>query len=698
MSMTLTIGMRRLALGAALALLVLALPACVSAAPPTLRPIELEDVTPAGLLETRAALAFDHLQSDYFQWTNLSRVNFEPFPGDALGRCINALTLLSRVLHREAPPSLQEIVRRTQDLHNPDGYLGPRLPESRANEDTLAGHNGYFCGLCEYVRWTDDPRALASLRALAVNLFVPGREAIALYRRDSEQAAKVNWHLSGGDTGQLFLLLDGVTRTYALAPSPELKAAIETMIDRYRTLDLVAISAQTHAMLSAATGILRWYELERRPEDLAFAEFLYKQYRDLAMTETYENDNWFNRPQWTEACAVVDSFILAVNLWSTTGKAAYLEDAHLILFNGLLPGQTPEGGFGTGPCVGANGVCRTKRHGEAPFCCSMRGGEGLARAIQYGYFLEPDAVTLALYSANTARLRFPDGVCTVRQETGYPHAGTVRLEFLESQTANAKRLRFLVPSWAVADSLRLAVNGAQATPRRDGAFAEISVVPAAGTVVELAFDQASGTRPALHPNRSPGAVRHFQGPLLMGSDAADGSGPLTPLLDILDPVQGRGGEPYVFFPQAAAVSNAASVPAATDDRAALAHRFRHDMPADAVPREVEPLFAAANVDRSMVLCGLLWDRPQQVRQVVVQWPEDGAMPAADDVLVQWSAAGTIHTAPAPGIIGNGRQWVYRVTGDGDAVQLSNVVLRLRSGAGTPSRFAVPVVQVPTAAP
>jgi hypothetical protein len=100
----------------------------------------------------------------------------------------------------------------------------------------------------------------------------------------------------------------------------------------------------------------------------------------------------------------------------------------------------------------------------------------------------------------------------------------------------------------------------------------------------------------------------------------------------------------------------------------------------------------------MVLCGLLWDRPQQVRQVVVQWPEDGAMPAADDVLVQWSAAGGIHTAPAPGIIGNGRQWVYRVTGDGDAVQLSNLVLSLRSGAGTPSGFAVPVVQVPAPAP
>ena len=60
--------------------------------------------------------------------------------------------------------------------------------------------------------------------------------------------------------------------------------------------------------------MLRWHELERRPEGLAFAESLYRQYRTLAMTETYENYNWLNWPEWTEACAVIDSFILTVHL------------------------------------------------------------------------------------------------------------------------------------------------------------------------------------------------------------------------------------------------------------------------------------------------------------------------------------------------------------------------------------------------
>jgi hypothetical protein len=448
--------------------------------------ISLEDVTPDGLLKARAELSFRRLQEEYFQWPSISQVNFKPFPGDALGRCINGLTLLSRALHQPAPATLQEIMRRCPELANSDGYLGPKLPESRANEDVLAAHNGYACGLTEYALWTEDRAATESLRRVVANLFVPAREAIACYRENSDAAAQANWHLSGGDIGQLFLSLEGMTRAYALVPTPEFKATIETAIARYRKLDLVGIGAQTHAMLSASIGILRWYEFHRRPEDLALAEALYKQYRDLATTETYENYNWFNRPEHTEACAVIDAFILTVNLWRLTGKAHYLEDAHLILFNGLLPGQLRNGGFGTSPCVGpATGVCRAKEHREAPWCCTMRGGEGLARAIQYSYFLNKDSAILPFYSDNTATLRFADGICKVRQTTGYPHQAQARLEVLESQLNEEKKLRFFVPSWAVRNSLQISVNGRRIKPRVADSFAEISVRLRAGSIIEV---------------------------------------------------------------------------------------------------------------------------------------------------------------------------------------------------------------------
>jgi hypothetical protein len=682
------------------AVLILTQATLAQTAPPTpakgveagLKPIPFADHTSDGLLKARAELSFRRLQDPYFQWDNVSRVNFEAFPGDAIGRTINGLTLLSQALNQPESASLKEIMSRVPSVTNPDGYLGPKLPESRANEDTMAGHNGYTYGLAEYALWTKDPAAKDSLGRMVANLFVPARAAIAGYRETSE--AKVDWHLSGGDVGQFFTTLDGMTRAYALVPSPEFKATIETAIDRYRKLDIVGLSAQTHAMLSAATGILRWHEMHRRPEDLAFAEELYKQYRALAMTETFENYNWFNKPQWTEACGVIDSFILTVNLWRLTGRADYLEDAHLILFNGLLPGQLHNGGFGTGPCVGpATGTCRTKLHSEAAFCCSMRGGEGLARAIQYSYFQDKDTVILPFYSNGTATLRFAEGACKVRQETGYPHKGQVRLEVLESQVNKEKPWRFFVPSWAVRHSFEIRVNGKKVEPRLADSFAEIAVPLVAGTVVEVAFQQERGPRPALQAERAQGSIRYFDGPLLLGSATEKADEPLTPILDLLA-AGGRGGEPYVYFPKQKSqpVVNAGTA-AKAGNLAAGAQVFRRDRAADTLPGEVEKLFGALKHDRALAIIGFVWAKPQKVRQVILQWPESGAMPKPEEIAWSWSDAGGLQTAAQPGIIGNGRQWVYTLGTAPEGISVDHLVLAAKTAVGIPEALAVPEVEV-----
>ena len=656
--------------------------------------IAFDDLAQDGLLKARAELAFRHLQEDYFQWGSISRVNFDRYPGDAIGRCINGLTLLSRALQQPAPASLREIMRRCPELTNSDGYLGPKLPQSRANEDVLAAHNGYACGLTEYAQWTRDPAATESLRCVVANLFVPARGAIACYRDGSDAAANVNWHLSGFDIGQLFLSLDGMTRAYALVPTPEFKATIETAIERYRKLELVCINAQTHAMLSATTGILRWYEMQHRPEDLAFAEALYKQYRDLAMTETYENYNWFNRPEWTEGCAVSDSFILAVNLWRLTRRADYLEDAHLILFNGLLPGQLRNGGFGISPCVGpATGMCRTKDHTEAPFCCSMRGGEALARAIQYGYFMDQDTVVLPFYSDNTAVLRFADEDCKVRQMTGYPYRGQTRLEVIEGRMKKEKTLQLFFPSWAVRKSLEIRVNGKKFGPRLTDSLAEIAVRLDAGTVIEVAFHQEHGPRKALHADQAPGASRYFDGPLLLGSATENADEPLTPLLDLFA-TGGCGGETYVYFPTVPA-NPAANTGAARDvaNLAAKAQVFRRDTPAGRLPPEVGTLFSEFKHDRSTALCGFLWSSPQEVRQVLLQWPESAAMPKPEDVVLCWSDAGVFHDAAQPGIVGTGRQWIYILGTSSQAAVLNNLVLTLTAAAINPETSGMPEVEI-----
>ena len=203
-------------------------------------------------------------------------------------------------------------------------------------------------------------------------------------------------------------------------PSPELKQEINELIRLYRKIDHVAIKAQIHAVLFTTRGILRWYEQERNPEHLAFAEDLYRRYRHLAMTEDYENYNWFGTSESTEGCAIVDSFTVAIRLWRLTGKTEYLEDAQLILFNGLLANQK-DGDFGINNCVGPNHQLFLKDGGPAPWCCSVWGGKGLARAFQYSYFLRPDGLMVTIPGNSTVTARLPKGLLTLKQTTGYPH-------------------------------------------------------------------------------------------------------------------------------------------------------------------------------------------------------------------------------------------------------------------------------------
>src|SRR5262249_20690605 len=158
---------------------------------------------------------------------------------------------LGQSLRTGPSENLREIITRLPQLWNQDGYLGRVLPADRADEDSVAGHNGLLCGLVEYYRWSGDRKVLAWLRTVRDSLFLPLRGSIAAYRATPEGKSAADWRLSTFDIGQLFLTLDGLTRAYEVVPSPAFKGMIDAMIDRYSTLDVVRISAQTHSMLSA---------------------------------------------------------------------------------------------------------------------------------------------------------------------------------------------------------------------------------------------------------------------------------------------------------------------------------------------------------------------------------------------------------------------------------------------------------------
>jgi hypothetical protein len=291
---------------------------------------------------------------------------------------------------------------------------------------------------------------LAQIRTIVRNLALPLRGKYAAYPIDPEMRTRaaapsnpgaVDGHLSGqhgdwvvsSDTGCAFIFLDGIANAWVVlkaanAPeAPALKAVVDEAIARFAEVDLVAIKAQTHASLTATRGLLRIYAETGDAALLQAAQARYQLYRATAMTEHYANTNWFGRPDsWTEPCAIIDSFMVATQLWQHTGDAAYLEDAHLIWFNGVGRGMRANGGFGTDTCPGFGSPFVKVRSYEAYFCCTMRGGEGHARAAQYLYFTRPGELTVPFFSDSqaTVDLGTPSAPApiTLRQTTGYPYS------------------------------------------------------------------------------------------------------------------------------------------------------------------------------------------------------------------------------------------------------------------------------------
>lgn len=501
--------------------------------------LPLADTEPAGDLRRRCVLNFQRLQDAPFRFEAMIRASTaREAPGDWVGRGLLGLTLLSQVL-RVQPDSVEEIIAGLPGALNSRGYLGEILPTGCVDENQVAGHNALLRGLAEYFLWKKDPRARAILGTTVQELMLPMAPLLPQYPdRKLEKLAdgvpigltvrnEGAWVGLSTDVGVVFFTLDGLTQTHAITPSPELRGLIEAMIARYAQLEIRAMSAQTHSTLSTLRGILRWWsDVDSRPDYLALVRERYALYQAVAETEHFANYNWFDRPRWTEACAVVDSFLLALELWRVTREPAYLTAAHRVYFNALSYAQRPNGGFGCDHCVGADGRVELAPHPEifeAPWCCSMRGAEGLAVAARALAATDQEARRVAplFYFEGDATLRFADGTARVRCVSEYPSAGRVEWTVLESTLQEPVTWSCFVPPGVADEGMRLRQDGRDVGLVPDGAgFVGAAVSLKAGAHLELQFPLNVRAEAPAAASRTEGHRRFACGPLVLGLEAS----------------------------------------------------------------------------------------------------------------------------------------------------------------------------------
>jgi hypothetical protein len=331
-------------------------------------------------------LNFQRLTSNAYALENLFQSENYAWPGDWEGRALLAF-LCHYQIHQKVVPHLHQFFNAIPEKTNKALYFGKEFDGITVDEQQLSGHNWYLRGLLKYAKLFNNEFALQMAKSTVENLYLPALQWYSHYPLDRDNFIggvsgtttniQDGWKLSS-DIGCAFMCVDGLAHYYQITKDERVKAFLDTVIDFFVSVDLVKYRLQTHTTLTCLRGIFALYQTTQEKKYLKIVEEKFAFYVKNGMTLTYENFNWFGRKDtWTEPCAVVDSFILATELYNLTKEENYKTLARRIWFNGLQFCQRENGGAGPNTCVTEQQNILKISMYEAPFCCTMRYAEGL---------------------------------------------------------------------------------------------------------------------------------------------------------------------------------------------------------------------------------------------------------------------------------------------------------------------------------
>ncbi len=182
-----------------------------------------------------------------------------------------------------------------------------------------------------------------------------------------------------------------------------------------------------------------------------------------------------------ETCATAYELRVYDSLLRLRGDARYGDLMERTIYNTLFAAQSPDGRRLRyySPVEGP----RVYFEGDT-YCCPCNYRRIVAELPQMVYYQKKNGLTVNLYTSSEARLKVGDDVpVTVRQETEYPHAGTVRLHVEPEKTVSFP-LQLRIPGWAA---------GTRVTVNNQGLDA--AVVP--GTFLTIAREWRKGDQVAV---------------------------------------------------------------------------------------------------------------------------------------------------------------------------------------------------------
>jgi DUF1680 family protein len=228
-----------------------------------------------------------------------------------------------------------------------------------------------------------------------------------------------------------------------------------------------------------------------------------------------------NESAYAETCAAIGLVFWAHRMAQLEGDGRYADVLERALYNGVLSGVSLDGTrfFYENPLASRGDVTRKEWFGVA--CCPPNVARLLASLGQYIYSIDESGVAVHLYIQGSAQVTLQGQPVTLRQETGYPWDGKVKLRVSPSQPAEFT-VCLRLPGWC--RDATLLVNGEQVNlgEHVSKGYARITRTWAHGDVVELDLPMPV-QRVYAHPRVSAdaGCVALQRGPLIYCLEEVD---------------------------------------------------------------------------------------------------------------------------------------------------------------------------------
>lgn len=217
-----------------------------------------------------------------------------------------------------------------------------------------------------------------------------------------------------------------------------------------------------------------------------------------------------NKNTYDETCAAVGNVLFNYRMYLATRDARYVDMAEISLYNNVLAGVNIEGNrFFYVNVLEADGV-RPFNHGTAgraqwfgTACCPSNLARLIPQVAGMIYSHVDSHVFCSLYAGNSTELDLECGKVALKQTTGYPYDGQVRIDVSPETDGMEFTLWLRIPTWTgdrfipgelysyadnASSGYTVKVNGRKVTSQLQNGFFPVSRVWNEGDKVELSLD------------------------------------------------------------------------------------------------------------------------------------------------------------------------------------------------------------------